>query len=149
MCDFSNGFILCTCKNVVIPQHENIHHKKSKKNKKKQFDVPTVYEWTLYKYIGLSKEIEFGRYMLPQSEIGHGLTSEFVAVQLNSKKCFDFDYSPGEGDNLLINNKADWSRLEFLFKDGKWIANHYDPFTHEKKIIEEGRVKEPFTNTLE
>lgn len=135
MCDFNKGFILCKCndpKAIVHPKKS--WRKKLKKNKKIE------YIWTLYKFIGMSKEKEMGRYMSPVSDVGSGLTADFVLKELNSRNCFDFDYSPSQGDNLVINNADLVGRIEFIFRDGKWEEDHYSPFDHEYEKIDTGKL---------
>ena len=136
MCDFDKEFILCVCK------HERIPYKKTKRNKKKTQPEKIEYIWTLYKYIGPNKGKEMGRYVFPVSDIGNGLTSDFVLAQINSKNCFDFEYNPNEGDNLLISDlQYKGGRLEFIYRDGKWLKDFYDPFMDETKRTLEGKIK--------
>lgn len=89
----------------------------------------------------MSKEREMGRYRFPGNNVGNGLTSDFVLNELNNKNCFDFEYKPNEGDNLIIN-KADFSsRIEFIFREGKWIEDHYSPFDHDYEKIDNGKLR--------
>lgn len=135
MCDFNNGFILCKCSDPKVMDH----NKKSSLNKiiKNQ---QIEYTWTLHKYIGKSKGKELGKYRFPASHVGSGLTSDFVLKELNSRNCFDFEYSPTEGDNLIISNADSFDRIEFIFRNGKWKKDHYSPFDHESKEIDKGKI---------
>ncbi|WP_075341141.1 hypothetical protein [Tenacibaculum agarivorans] len=139
MCDFNQGFILCKCNDSKVI----VHHKKSKRNKKKlQKEVQKIeYTWTLFRFIGMSKERELGRYMFPVSDVGNGLTSTFVANELNSRNCFDFKYTPNQGDNLIISKNQSSHRIEFIFRNGKWEEDHYSPFDHEYVKIDNGKIK--------
>ena len=143
MCDFNKGFILCKCNDPKVV----VHNKKSRRNKKKK-NQPIEYDWTLYKYLGLSKEMELGRYTFPSSDVGNGLTSDFVLNELNSRNCFDFEYQPKEGDNLIISKTDSSNRIEFIFRNGKWIEDHYSPFDHVYEKIDNGKITTTEIKTL-
>jgi hypothetical protein len=51
---------------------------------------------------------------LPGNSIGNGLDAKWIALNLNSENCFDFDYTPQEGDNLFIRQKCNL-RPVYLF----------------------------------
>lgn len=133
MCDFEKGFVLCKC----ADSKSAVHNKKSRRYKR---DKSIHYSWHLNKYKGKSNEMEMGRYALPQDDIGLGLSSKFVLSQLNNRNCFDFKYQPTEGDNLRISNQNKWERLEFIYKNGKWIEDHYSPFDHVLETISNGSI---------
>lgn len=137
MCDFNKGFILCKCNTPKVV----VHNKKSRRNKN-TYQEPIEYIWTLYKYLGASERVERGRYMFPVNDIGNGLSADFVIEELNDRNCFDFEYQPNEGDNLIISKSKSPSRIEFIFKEGKWIKDHYSPFDHECEEIDNGKIKE-------
>ncbi len=132
MCDFSNGFILCKCNDPGTV----VHNKRSRKNR----DQPQAieYKWALYRSEALMEE-ELGRYLLPESDIGKGLTAERVLNALNSRNCFDFDYTPGEGHNLVISD-PELRRMEFIFRNGEWVEDHYSPFDYDCVKIDSGKL---------
>jgi hypothetical protein len=135
MCDFSKGFILCRCNDPGVV----VHNKGNRRNKKGKSDS-VEYKWTLFRYIGISKEQEIGGYFLPVSDIGKGLTSRFVLAKLNNENPFDFEYKPTEGDNLIISNPR--QRLEFIFRLGKWEEDHYSPFDDIYEEFDRGKLIE-------
>ncbi|MGQ2984931.1 hypothetical protein [Flavobacterium sp.] len=142
MCDLEKGFILCKCEvpKPVITK---------KKVKKRDFvPVKKEYIWTLHKYLGESDGNEMGRYMMPVGILSNGLTHEFVESELNSHNCFDFDYAPAEGDNLIISDSVEFSRLEFIYRNGKWISEHYYPFGVITKRFGEGLLKKTENDIL-
>lgn len=132
MCDFKNGFILCKCTDARVV----VHNKKSRRNTLASVE----FIWILKKFIGISKETEIGRYLMPVEDAGCGLTSDFVLDELNRRNCFDFSYIPVTGDNLIITNKNSHDRLEFIYKNGKWIADHYSPFNDEIEKFDSGKI---------
>lgn len=136
MCDFNKGFILCQCNNSKVI----VHNKKSKRNRNKKKNQQIEYTWTLFKFLGMSKEREMGRYLFPVSNIGNGLTSDFVLNELNNRNCFDFEYIPNQGDNLIIGKADSFNRIEFIFRNGKWEEDHYSPFDHEYKKFDNGKI---------
>ncbi|WP_299682618.1 hypothetical protein [uncultured Dokdonia sp.] len=143
MCDFSKGFILCKCNDPKVI----VHHKKSKRRKKlnKQSKAKTTaeYEWTLFSYVGIRKEQEMGRYRLPASKLDEGLTADFVFEELNTRNCFDFEYHPKEGDNLIIHTSTGFNRIEFIYRDGIWEEDHYSPFSDDCEKIDNGILTTP------
>lgn len=133
MCDFENGFSLCTCVHLT---------------KREKKIITNQYEWVLFSFIEKITPIEIGLYSLPKNVIGNGFTAEFVLSNLNAKNCFDFEYTPKEGDNLmikLVKKKEMISYLSFIYKNEKWTENHYDAFSTLKKQIFKGKIK---TNPL-
>lgn len=129
MCDFDNGFILCTCVHL------------SRKEKK---SILNEYEWMLFSFIEEITPIEMGRYIIPRNNIGNGLTVESVLLNLNTKNCFDFKYTPKEGDNLQIRLKKKRemiSYLSFIYTNKEWIENHYDAFSTITEQVFKGKLK--------
>ena len=117
-----------------------MHNKKSRRIRNKQH-LPIEYVWTLYKFIGFREEREIGRYLFPVSDIENGLTANFILKELNNRNCFDFEYTPNEGDNLIINQVNSHVRIEFIFRSGKWVEEYYSPFEHEYGKVENGIIK--------
>ena len=140
MCDFSNGFVLCTCENE---EKKTIHNKNSRKHKNKETVV--IYQWYLYDMVSVTGVIAVGIYKLPSDDLGHGLTKEWVLLHLNFANCFDFAYSPKEGDNLVIKKIQEKKQfpdfMSFIFKNGTWIEGEYDSISHITELTKTGKVK--------
>ncbi|MEY8847218.1 hypothetical protein AB9K26_00225 [Psychroserpens sp. XS_ASV72] len=140
MCKFKDGIKFCTCD---LDEFSSSRDKKSsnKSNKEKSKDV-TEYVWTLFKFEGDKKQKEMGRYMFPEDDIGNGLNAEWIVLNLNCEDCFDFDYSPSEGDNLTISKNHVLSPyLSFVFSKDEWKIEHYDPFLYETSVLNHGKIK--------
>ncbi len=58
--------------------------------------------------------------MLPAEDLGMGLTEAYVLSQLNTKNCFDFDYTPIQGDELTIEAPTG------MYRDHRFMAFEYD-----------------------
>lgn len=149
MCDFNKGIKLCTCNGEKIKYRKQDLYKKIKGKlvkipNKKNDEIPIIYVWHLYRYIGKDEEnYELGRYIFPTDDIGNGLNAEWIALNLNIENCFDFEYIPNEGDNLYITQNIELSPyISFIFKNGEWIIDHYDPFSYITKHVNEGKVFE-------
>ncbi|WP_291869394.1 hypothetical protein [Maribacter sp.] len=138
MCDFENGFILCSCK-----------EKKTSKEVLKTDKLEYIWELRTVK----KTEWAVGRARLPSSDIGKGLESEWVLLNLEDRNCFDFDYTPKEGDNLVIYPSSNryyndfLSYLSFIYTDNKWIEDFYDEIAHLTKQDNKGVLK--ITNYLD
>jgi hypothetical protein len=141
MCDFDNGFVLCTCK-----EKPTVHHKNSRRNKRAEANAPLKYLWYLLECAKLDGPEHFlkeGLYQLPASDIGKGLTEEWVLLHLNVGHCFDFTYTPNEGDYLVIRESQQHGIfLSFIFRDGSWVSGFYNPFTTNEKLKMAGEVKQ-------
>lgn len=110
---------------------------KNKKNK----DIPLEYIWVLFKYKGLTKGIEMGRYNFPNDKIDERLNADWLALNLNTEHCFDFEYIPEEGDNLFIQYNMNLGPyISFIYRDKEWIIHHYSPFEVKTELVLKGRV---------
>jgi hypothetical protein len=128
MCDFENNFVLCTCAEGTLQNKEVGEN---------------IYCWRLHKGVA-TNSYEIGRYILPTSHIGKGLSNEFVLQHLNASPatCFDFDYTPNEGDYLEIFPFHERHfYLAFIFFQNAWKADHYSGYRFDHTRFKEGKVK--------
>lgn len=136
MCEIGKEMKLCTC----VPNGIDaiVHHKKSRKFKKFRND----FSWKLLKYVGDSSCMMDGMIIFPLDSLSKDLTNEKMLLDLNSRNCFDFDYQPQEGDNLLIlaPHKYEQEFLSFIFRNEEWVADYYNGFRDETKKINYGTV---------
>lgn len=139
MCNFENGFILCTCE----AEKPIIHNKHSRRHKRKQKENADIYCWFLSSFKEQFESIMEGLYELPAKNIGEGLTEEWVLLNLNVGNCFDFAYIPQEGDNLVIKSMAKpYVYLSFIFQEGEWRSGHYNVFNHILELKLKGELKQ-------
>ena len=132
MCDFEDGFILCTC----LPENQPVvHNKNSRRYKNSPEATIAGYRWTVARFVGTFEPMMEGMYELPAKDLGKGLTTEWVLLNLNDRNCFDFEYTPEEGDNLTMRSEVSYNHLSFIFRQGVWEEGQYDGFstTLEKK----------------
>jgi len=145
MCDFEKGFKLCICGGKIKFRETPFFQKRNGKLveiKKKKKQPPLQYIWILSKYKGKNTEVEMGTYLRPTSDIGKGLNSEWISLNLNCEGCFDFDYSPSEGDNVYFqHNFYSSPYISFVYKNGLWEENHYNPFDEITEEFMEGFIK--------
>jgi hypothetical protein len=142
MCDFGKGFVLCTCKKDTAVVE---HNKNSRKHKKQVVEKENVFRWYLSEFVESFEPIMEGEYEPPVSDIGNGLSAEWVLLNLNDGNCFDVDYTPKEGDNLVINHsRRTYVRLSFVFRSGSWIEGYYYFFGNTLRLMINGKV-----NTIE
>jgi hypothetical protein len=144
MCNFENGFVLCTCETKT---KSVVHNKKSRRYKNSPQAKIAGYRWSLSGFIcTLDDELEYpfaiqeGIYALPSSDIGAELTAEWVLLNLNCANCFDFDYTPSEGDNLTMRGADRWQYLSFIFTQGEWREDHYNCFSTISELICQGKI---------
>jgi len=122
MCDFTKGLKFCTCDRA---KDTIVHNKKSRRNKDDSDSLPKEYTWTLDRYITTRDTTNLiGSMTMPRSNLGNGLTEEWVLLHLNTENCFDFDYTPDEGDRLMVQDNDDhYNYMSFIFKGICWIAD--------------------------
>jgi len=133
MWDFDKGLKLCTCE--VSPELELTQDDYL-------WEVRTLdrTEWAQ------------GRCRIPSQDIGNGLEHEWVELNLNCESCFDFDYQPNEGDNLVIftylmlDSHLEGQRLRshflsFMYKNNVWVEGFYDDISEISKLKYKGKVK--------
>ncbi|WP_326982953.1 hypothetical protein VUJ46_22865 [Chryseobacterium sp. MYb264] len=150
MCDFTKGIKLCICNGDKIKYRQQDTYKKVKGElikipNKKNDSIPLIYIWHLWKHIGVDKSNSMiGQYIFPTEDIGNGLNAEWITLNLNCENCFDFEYTPTEGDNLYITQNVELSfYISFIFKNGEWTADHYSPFSDITELISTGKIIEP------
>lgn len=119
MCDFTDGFKLCTCT---------------------EDETDMMYRWQL-KVLEREEDAQ-GRCIFPIKDFGNGLEFEWVKLHLEEGHCFDFEYLPNEGDNLVIHPKDHWAPyLSLIYKEGEWIDDFYDEISEMSKVKSQGVVK--------
>ena len=142
MCETGKNIKLCTC--LVGGNINTIIHNKNSRRKKKDrlLNSDNIYKWTLYKYVGLQDWTMDGMLYPPTDKLGEYLTNEILIMGLNNETCFDFEYNPNEGDNLVIytDEKSIYSFLSFIYRNGQWKADSYDGFIDKKERINYGKV---------
>lgn len=149
MCNFDKGFILCTCRDKEKPI---VHNKRSRRYQQTQAANPKVYRWylsTFERYKSDDEPLMEGLYEFPATDIGQGLTEEWVWLNLNDRNCFDVDYTPQEGDNLVIRDAHQpWVYLSFIFQSGVWERGHYSPFETVQTLTMNGEVKQVGSHSM-
>ena len=106
-----------------IPRNGILHNKNSRRNKVK---IESEFIWTLYKFEGTNDITLDGFINFPVDYINDSLTSDVIILDLNSRNCFDFEYVPNEGDNLIIKNRNSNKYLSFIYKNELWTSNFYN-----------------------
>ena len=122
MCESINNIIFCSCMKD-IPRNGILHNKNSRRNKVK---IESEFIWTLYKFEGTNDITLDGFINFPVDYINDSLTSDVIILDLNSRNCFDFEYVPNEGDNLIIKNRNSNKYLSFIYKNELWTSNFYN-----------------------
>lgn len=150
MCDFTKGIKLCSCdsKTIKFRQQEYYRERRGtlvKIENPKNKNIPLIYIWRLFRLIDEDHYSgEIGRYMLPTENIGNGLDAEWIVLNLNLENCFDFEYTPNEGDCLRIQQNVILSPyISFLFKNNQWVIDHHSPFSTTVEHLGDGPLKSP------
>lgn len=147
MCEIEKKLKLCTCltdKDLDLFEAR----KKLKQSLKQSISTSNQpFTWTLFKYLGQKDNEELtimGMLIMPSDLLGESLTNEYVLSQINSGNCFDFDYTPMEGDNLKVEQQSNesWKEfLSFIFRNGTWKEGIYNTFTERIEAVNFGQVK--------
>ena len=148
MCGIDSNIRFCTCSD-----HKSIEAFAEDSSGR------TFLLWSLYKYLGNYESGLDGMLMPPQSGLNIGLNADFMLDNLNSdENLFDFNYTPNQGDNLIIkeffvkgetsfkklNRKLkgnDYiSRMSFVFDKEVWTEDYYDPFIKKTEQFRQGAL---------
>jgi hypothetical protein len=149
MCDFSKGLILCKCANETIRfrDKDNLRYVNGEVKvipNKKNENIPLIFIWQLFRHAGKVETSEIGRYLVPGDDLGNSLNAEWIELNLNLTNCFDFEYIPNEGDNLVISRNVKWGTyISFIFRDKAWNIDHYSPFEDDRQNFLHGKLKAP------
>ncbi|CAM3879835.1 MULTISPECIES: hypothetical protein [Flavobacterium] len=117
-----------------------------------------VYEWTLYSIVQKREEKEkhliIGEIKIPIKKINDVITAELIVEELNKLDCFDFEYIPIDGDELVISNGykhieidtktrpyLPFKTMHFVYENKEWYFGYIDNFEYETKRIYEGEMK--------
>jgi hypothetical protein len=113
----------------------------------------THYVWSLYHYLGAKNSMMMGQMVMPVESLGRDLNAVNLIKELNSRNCFDFDYSPTAGDNFQIREeyvykslrgkqrKELYDYMSFIFRKGKWNEDVYNVFDDKTRKFRKGKVK--------
>lgn len=138
MCQPIEHLMFCTCADEV--KVKTVTNRYGDTYTQKVFPKHIHFIWTLQRYSN-ERNLFDGMMEFPASILAESLNTNEVLKQLNNRDCFDFDYVPQEGDNLIISsNKGHHGYLSFLFENNQWNKGYLSPFNFILKVIEEGKV---------
>jgi len=108
-------------------------------------------KWTLHRFLKEGWIGMDGIMFSPVDAFSTSLTSDFFRDAMNSSNCFDFDYCPGEDDNiifkLIIYDKishrsfSEEKFISLIFRNGVWVIDYYDLFYNTIEEIGKGFLK--------
>lgn len=113
----------------------------------------TQYIWSLYRYLGEKDSGMLGQMIMPVENLNDELNSKYLITELNSKNCFDFNYSPSEGDNLQIREEYVFKSIKgkpredlydymsFIYRKGKWQEDVYNVFDDKTRKFKSGKFR--------
>jgi hypothetical protein len=143
MCEIGKKLKLCTC--LINGNLDTVvHNKNSRRHKKNaKSDSGRIYLWILKKVVGPSELVMDGMVIKPDDALEKNLTADNLLDELNQRNCFDFEFTPDEGDNLEIyeDNKSHRRFISFLYIKGMWTIGDYNDFVYKTEKINFGNVK--------
>jgi len=152
MCNRTNKLELCSCSDMSVKRIQQLYSEEIKLLDRKE--ILKVIRWKLKKYVGLKSSEMDGLMIMPSENLTQELSEKYILKELNGTNCFDFNYKPNNGDNLIfeigwlfnkwgkrINKKLEYQYSSFIFRNEKWIADSYNAFYEETEVIKEGVIK--------
>ena len=152
MCSRTNKLELCSCTDMSVKRIQQLYSEEIKLLGRKE--ILKVIRWKLKKHVGQEWNGMDGLMIMPSENLTQELSEKRILNDLNQTNCFDFDYIPNNGDNLIfeigwlfnrwgkrINKKIEYEYSSFIFKDEKWVADSYNGFYEKTEIIKEGIIK--------
>ncbi len=131
MCEISEQLKFCTCIEESDLEKINILDRLDKFQANQLFNNEDPFYWILYEYKGKIDSGCMGIMFMPGSLLKNQLTEDFVLDELNNRQCFDFEYTPLEGDYLKVcheKNQYTTEYLSFIYRNNKWQADFYNIF---------------------
>jgi len=108
------------------------------------------YVWILQRVIGPDTTGLMGMTLLPSEQLDN-LIPEFILLELNSKKIFDFEYLPKDNDSLRIEriDRKKKKEREYLFGEylnfyyfkNEWHIGQVSPFIYKFEDYKNGEIK--------
>ena len=152
MCNRTERLELCACTDMSTLKIQELYSSEIKLLGKKDF--LKVIRWKLNRYLGSKWTGMDGLMIMPSKDLTHELTEDFILSELNEQNCFDFEYEPNEGDNLIleigwlfnkrgkkIKRELEYNYSSYIFKNKEWKAEAYNLFYEKIEIINEGILK--------
>ncbi|WBX77978.1 hypothetical protein PG911_06900 [Tenacibaculum ovolyticum] len=152
MCKRTSKLELCSCADMSVKRIKLLYSEEIKLLDRK--DIFKVVRWKLNKYISEEWSGMDGLMIMPSDNLTQELSQKYILKELNESNCFDFEYEPNNGDNLIfeigwlfnkwgkrIKTKMEYEYSSFIFENDKWEINSYNPFYEKTEIIKEGIVK--------
>ncbi|WCM41040.1 hypothetical protein MG290_08710 [Flavobacterium sp. CBA20B-1] len=91
---------LCTCSDLNTNKIQGLYSDEISRLGKKEF--LKVIKWKLNRFLGAEWNGMDGLMIMPSQNLINELTENFILGELNIENCFDFEYQPNEGDNLIF-----------------------------------------------
>ena len=101
--------------------------------------------WYLSHFLGEKETNLIGKMIMPVAQFDFStlITDDYIVAQLNESNCFDFEYIPKNGDNLIVrqyhNKKEEF--MSFIFKGAKWTSDYYNVFSGVVRKFNVGKMQ--------
>lgn len=154
MCKQDQSLHLCSCSELSTEKIKKLFSSELKRLKRNE-SFPLI-KWKLSKYLGYEWSGMDGMLFQPTDKLTAELTAEYLCVEMNRRHCFDFSFSPTEGDSITFeleqidkNGKSikkllDYQFASLIFKNNEWTIDSYNDFYDKTEEIERGVLK--YTN---
>lgn len=156
MCKTDFELHFCTCMPENTATQTIIHNKNSRRHKK-NFDKDSYQSkkimWQLNRYLGSYDSGMIGMMIMPQDKLTEEITAAYLLKELNTRNVFDFDYTPDEGDNIIVRLEftmpehkkhrryEERAYMSFIFRKGIWQEDFYNGFSDATAEIRKGEVQ--------
>ncbi|UFH32217.1 hypothetical protein LNP04_00515 [Chryseobacterium sp. C-71] len=156
MCENKKNITFCTCKEQELKSTLNLKMESFKIFDNKEEYNKRIYHWKLEKTV---RELTFeetrkimGQIIRPSKRLDQELTAEFVVDVLNTNAEFDFEYSPEDGDELLIGVSYKYPQVEnhsrpflpepmtFVYENKEWYFGYIDHFRYKQIELKKGNI---------
>ena len=160
MCTQDLSLHLCSCSDISSEKIKKLFSSELDQLKRKKESFLLI-KWKLFKYIAYEWNGMDGMLFSPTDKLTSEVTVEYLCAEMNNRNCFDFAYSPTEGDNIVFEvekigkggrPKIKQPRYLFnslIFKDNQWTIDSYNPFYDKTEEIGKGVLKYKSTQISE
>lgn len=150
MCLQDHKLHLCGCSDSSPERMKKLFSSELKQLKRKEYFH--LIKWTLYKYIKYEWSDMDGMLFLPTDKITAQLTTEYLCSEMNRGNCFDFEFTPTEGDSIIfevehinkngrpLKQQPDTLFTSLIFRNNRWTIESYNAFYDKTEELKKGVI---------
>jgi len=148
VCAQDHSLQLCSCSDISSEKIKKLFSSELIQLKRKESFH--LIKWKLHKYIKYEWSGMDGILFLPTDKLTSEITTNYLCAEMNNRNCFDFPFSPTEGDTIIfevetinksgrpLKKQAGYLFTSLIFRNKKWTIDSYNAFYDKTEEIKKG-----------